>query len=394
MNEAIEIIAPTIDHTEQSILSIPDQSLLPPFNPEALAFCAALSKALLTPKYREQPELVALGFWLRGIRQASLADLSKQNVINKPLGAVVHFTPSNVDTMFIYSWICGLLTGNHNIVRVASAHSDLQSHLFALINDLFADPNFSSISARNVFARYEKNSQWSAKLSLLADARVLWGGDESVQSIRLLPTKPRAREVSFADRFSAACIDASRSDKDKNLETFAKQLWTDSAAYEQQACSSPRIIFWRGSDESLREFFDIVGQMAMRDSQPSLTRKNEQLVFSQVAGARNGAEIVATEGVCAVKAKTIDTLLDFHAGQWCFIVVTIKSLDDVFEHSSAKLQTLSYAGFDRDTMERFAKSLCGQGIDRIVPLGQALDFDLIWDGMDLFGMLMRHIVVK
>jgi len=38
--------------------------------------------------------------------------------------------------------------------------------------------------------------------------------------------------------------------------------------------------------------------------------------------------------------------------------------------------------------------LCERGIDRIVPVGQALDFSPLWDGYVLFSELTRRVTVK
>ena len=57
-------------------------------------------------------------------------------------------------------------------------------------------------------------------------------------------------------------------------------------------------------------------------------------------------------------------------------------------------QTLTYFGFDRQEMEAFAQALNGKGIDRIVPIGQALTFNRFWDGYDLLQELTRRVWVQ
>jgi hypothetical protein len=34
-----------------------------------------------------------------------------------------------------------------------------------------------------------------------------------------------------------------------------------------------------------------------------------------------------------------------------------------------------------------------RGIDRVVPVGQALDMDIVWDGYDIIGSLSRLITI-
>jgi hypothetical protein len=45
--------------------------------------------------------------------------------------------------------------------------------------------------------------------------------------------------------------------------------------------------------------------------------------------------------------------------------------------------TLGYAGFTRGQLEAFARTAGISGLCRIVPISQALDFEVGWDGHDL-----------
>ena len=43
-----------------------------------------------------------------------------------------------------------------------------------------------------------------------------------------------------------------------------------------------------------------------------------------------------------------------------------------------------------DVLKKLRNSLGGLGPDRIVPIGKALKFDVIWDGINLFEVLTRE----
>ena len=58
-----------------------------------------------------------------------------------------------------------------------------------------------------------------------------------------------------------------------------------------------------------------------------------------------------------------------------------------------KFQTLTYFGIKKDKLEAFAKSNL-LGIDRIVPIGQALEISLVWDGYDINKTLTRVVDIK
>ena len=57
-------------------------------------------------------------------------------------------------------------------------------------------------------------------------------------------------------------------------------------------------------------------------------------------------------------------------------------------------QTLTYFGFNKDDFDQVIKKKNFNGIDRIVPTGQARDISLNWDGYDIINILTKVIDVK
>jgi hypothetical protein len=373
---------------------------LVPFAPEVAAFLQALSAhLLLDPQCRSHPELVALGFWLR---KANISNFSKQysdeqyktTAVTKALGVVVHFTPANVDTMFVYSWVCSLLMGNINIVRVASAESQLRDCLLVAIDNIISQTEFAALCERNCFVQYDKFSQLSGQLSGLADARVIWGGDDSVNSIRALPTKARCRDISFADRYSAALINGDQLGTSAEINKLANLLWKDTQPYEQQACSSPRIIFWLGDSSQQQILFEKIDLLAA-EADSNIGKVNNHLVTSQLIQSRGLAgELLINQAICVLQIESLEgEYLDWHPGSGMYLLVQVGSLDELAKHCSNKLQTLSYWGLVQEQMLKLVSEPSIQGIDRIVAVGQALDFSPDWDGYRLLTELSRHITV-
>ena len=54
-------------------------------------------------------------------------------------------------------------------------------------------------------------------------------------------------------------------------------------------------------------------------------------------------------------------------------------------------RTMTCYGYDIQKLRRFVRDSRLRGIDRIVPLGQAMTFEPTWDGMDLIERLSREI---
>ena len=173
--KGITLLAPS-GYSEEHIRQLAEHTRLMPFDQRVLDFLQALSESLLSSQtYRYSPELLALGYWLR---RANIQRIraKTENTVLKPVGTVVHFTPANVDTMFVYSWVCSLLVGNHNIVRLPSAELTQQQLLLGALNDVLCRSEFAPVAMRNLFVTYDKTSDISQELSLMADARVYLGG--------------------------------------------------------------------------------------------------------------------------------------------------------------------------------------------------------------------------
>lgn len=385
----LKVLAPQ----NASLSNLIDCSPLCPFHPLVLTFLTALSNRLLSKANKQHAELVALGFWLRN---ANIKKLEYQQGPGwyKALGLVVHFTPANVDTMFIYSWVCSLLMGNNNIIRVASSDSASKTLLLEELNGLFADAEFSDLAQRNLFVTYAKESQYSAQLSLWADARVIWGGDDSVNAIRALPIKPRCRDISFADRYSAALINGDALVAKAQVAELATLLWRDTQPHAQQACSSPRVIFWLGNNEAQQALFEKVEQLAAHVNHDNTSLNNHLAVSQLIQSSGCAGKPIVQKTICALPIKTLNqAFLDWHLGGGLYLVLSLTTLNELPELIDEKLQTLTYWQVDKSELLKLVNEPSITGLDRVVPLGRALEFSPHWDGVDLLSQLSRTITV-
>ena len=77
-----------------------------------------------------------------------------------------------------------------------------------------------------------------------------------------------------------------------------------------------------------------------------------------------------------------------------FYEVEITKLEDLSKFSNIFTQTLTYFGFEKKDFNKLIKIKNLNGIDRIVPIGQALDISLNWDGYDIICMLSKVIDIR
>jgi len=383
------------------------QTSMPPGAPVVMDFLDAFSKKiLLDPGVRGAAAFAALAHWARrGHQQHYVRHLAALPGRRAACGVVLNLAPANVDTLFAYAWFASLLCGNATIVRVSSRSRPVIAPLLDILRGLLAEPRFAAVRDRTLLVSYEHDEQLTTRLSGGCQARLIWGGDETVRAIRALPLPATAREIAFGDRFSLAAFPAAHITalEPAGLQRLAEGFCRDAFTFGQKACASPRAViftgdaaacvtaaarFWPAVQAELRQRPDGFGEA------DGITRLAAAMALSTtVPGAR--VTLRPTDGtpplVLLVPAWPAG-LRDQHDGAGLFVQLDLPALAALAPHLTARDQTLVTAGFTPAELAAFTAHLPARAIDRIVAPGQALDFDpTAWDGHDLLSLLTREI---
>ena len=94
--------------------------------------------------------------------------------------------------------------------------------------------------------QYVPDDAITAWLSARCDTRVIWGGDATIRTIRAVPLPPTATELTFADKFSFALLNASAFLALIEPSKLIQDFYNDAFWFGQQACSSIRMMVWVG----------------------------------------------------------------------------------------------------------------------------------------------------
>jgi hypothetical protein len=283
--------------------------------------------------------------------------------------------------------------GNINIVRVSNIESPVKSALLAQLNSLFKQSEHKEIAKRNNFVYFDHATTDGKSLSLCADARVIWGGDETVNAIRKLEIKPRCRDISFADRYSACLIHGDKLENPSQCKTLAKSFVKDIEPFSQQACSSPKVVFWLGSEKMQSYFFEEVDSLLSESEQ---NQRANQLAVTQYFQALGVAETATMYKKLAVQPihHIKEEIIEGHIGQAFCVIKAIGSVDELPTLLDEKMQTLSYWGVSEEALLKLIQNPSIKGLDRIVPVGKSLDFAENWDGYQLLTQLSRIVTVE
>lgn len=378
---------------------------LKPFGPEILEMITDLSRALRKdPDLRERPAVGALAYWIRPaglerLRSHWAALCTVNGAVRVPRGVAFHIPPTNVDTLFVYSWLISALVGNANIIRLSSAAADGGGRLLEVLNQVLA--RHPAIAQSTAVVTYGHEDEVTAALSA-ADLRVIWGGDDAVARIRSIPASPRTVDVAFPNRFSFAVLDAAAtlSIDPAGLHGLIDRFINDAYWFDQLGCASPRLVIWRGepstSEAASGRFFDALRTRIDSDRWgASASTVMAKLVWSSVAAADGAVARVRWVDPDATVAR-LDSLASLPRetpGGGFFLEAHISRLDDIAHFVAPSDQTLTHFGVSRDELTLLAASGSLRGIDRMVPVGQALSFSHLWDGYDLFSAFSRLLVV-
>ncbi|MBM6997249.1 acyl-CoA reductase [Paenibacillus sp. DXFW5] len=391
------------EHGEEVLKQLSDKSPLTPFHPVVLTFAQALSQRFV--RMRQYPEIIALGFWMRKASMGAMQQQWKQDTtgrIMKARGTVFHIAPSNVDTIFIYSWILSLLAGNRNIIRLSNKEQAQQHILLQEIVSELAKPAYQELAERNVILTYEHNDAITAELSGMCHVRVIWGGDATVNTVRRIPLLPVASELVFPDRFSLSLMKAEACNE---LEQTAfvqlvQQFYNDAYWFDQLACSSPRLIVWHGDHEEVKRAQDRFWRTL---EEVHRDKASELLPALQVQKLTTGLWLAADQEVTEMvnRPAYVRVMLDHvkadvrerHCGGGFFMEMIVEEISHLLPILNDKDQTLSYFGYNKVELMELAANISDRGIDRIVPIGKALDFQETWDGQSFLRSFTREIVI-
>ena len=376
-----------------------------PYNKITCAFLAEFSKKLnLQKNINEISDLKALAFWCRKKNIEYLIKKNLSNEIRIGLGLIFHITPSNIATNFIYSLFFGLLTGNSNVVKISSKKTIQSEIICKCLNLILKQKKFVKLKKRIVIIRYENNDNYTKNISYKCNLRVIWGGDETIKKIRKFELNPSSTDITFADRSSICIIDSNSIIKldSFSLSILVEKFYNDTYLVDQNACSSPHIIFWKGKKNvnrrAQKKFWDKLYALVIRkyNLEESSAVEKYTLLCKKINFLRNNCNFIKYENyIYILKLKKLFKNLDELRGKWgLFYEYETNNLNKISIFLNKKFQTMTYFGLDKNFCKKIVVDNLTDGIDRIVPIGQALDINLNWDGFDLNKSLTRVLEVK
>ena len=397
---------------ENILLKMPEVTPRKAFDKSVLDFLSDLSKEIMGDRDAKAfPDVVTLGFWLRS---ASLEHMHERftkgdNNMHIGRGVALHIAPSNVPVNYAYSLFAGLICGNANIVRVPSKDFPQVRIINKAINAVME--RHKEIKPYICLIRYKRNKAINDVLSGLCDTRIIWGGDATIADIRKSAIMASASEITFSDRYSLAVINSDKymdtvNDANGNamkdvVNSIASDFYNDTYLSDQNACTSPRVVVWTGSQIDIAKniFWNGLHSLAKEKYifQPIQGVDKLSMAYVTVAKGIGGEKFIkhhADNLLVRIRVSRIDaSLMDYRGNSGYFYeydCVDIMELRDFC--NNAHCQTMGLLGDKIDIIPLLESGI--KGIDKVVPIGRTMDFDMVWDGYNLVERLTRIVDIK
>lgn len=373
-----------------------------PFAEKTIDFLDTLYQVLRKENRSVQAaDLAAFSFWCRKgnlshIREQYVRQWNGRKVIGR--GVAFHIVPSNIPVLFAFSMAASLLAGDPVVLRLPEKETvQEQMILSALRQVMEVQPEWKM---RIVILRYGHVKEVTDALSRLCQVRVIWGGDHSIQEIQKSVLEPGKMELAFADRRSAAVLRADVILEKEDLADIVRGFYNDTYLNDQNACSSPSLLYWQGSSEQVA----LAHEKFWKAAAPYIQSHYELGAHLAVQKWEQAMYLAATKENIKIQKFGNEVVLvklpELSADVWeltvpggFFFECSGENMEGLYPVLTRKCQTLTCVSGD-ECAEVAEKLICAgvSGVDRVVQIGHALDFSLIWDGIDLIAQMSRKII--
>jgi len=308
-----------------------------------------------------------------------------------PRGVVCHWIAGNVPLLGMFSWALSALAGNVNVIRLSSRQADFVSPLLALLADSSADG--ARMARETLVLRFEREDEAAhRRMSRVADVRIAWGGEESVDAIAALPARWDCETVVFGPRVSLAVVDPALA-----TDGTLARLVTDIVYFDQLACSSPQRVFVKGRPghpafDRFVDRFTAVFQQQSRATprQPLNFSETYRIHLDRTRALLEGASVRCdeqTQWTVAISAAPIASLTCMNR----FVeIVPFDDVADLGPRMPSQVQT-AVTLLEGDDLERFSLIGAWRGVCRFPRPGDGNSFENPWDGVPLISRLTRWV---
>lgn len=226
----------------------------------------------------------------------------------EPLGILFHIAAGNAEGLPFYSVIEGMIAGNVNILKLPSADDGLS---IMLLSELIqVNPELAPYVC--VLDVPSTNIAVMKQMADMADAVVVWGGDDAVKAVRTM-ADTKTRIISWGHKLSFAY--ATKDATDEDLKALARHI----CVTRQVLCNSCQGIFVDTEDEAKvlavgQRFLQILEEVSLGFPKESIGVRGKvslSLYNEELESKDTGKRILRGKGVSVIVSKDAQLELSF-----------------------------------------------------------------------------------
>ena len=235
----------------------------------------------------------------------------------KPLGVLLHIAAGNVDALPVFSVIEGLLAGNINILKLPGSDDGLS---IAIIQELIKiQPMIANFVF--VFDYPSEDIESIMKMAGVADAIIVWGGDETVKAVRKMAA-PDTRIIEWGHKISFAYVSG-----DNITDEALKGIAYNMCDTEQLFCNSCQGIYLDTDDysevmkfgERFLGILESVSSAMLRDTDTFMQAKRTlELKVEELESIKSNKKVFKTDN-CSVIAYANKSLEPSYMFRSCWV---------------------------------------------------------------------------
>ena len=367
--------------------------------------------ALGAPETANIPGVAFLRLWLRrgtlepiairelgrGALHSDWTEEGRARVKAYPIGVVGHWPAGNIEIQPILSMTCALLGGNASVVRVPSS---LVEPTRRIMQKLDQTDRAQMLTGRAFMAAFDHARQdLQEQMARAVDGAMIWGGAEAVLNVRALPFPHWARLAVFGPRISVAALDAETWSNKEERKPWCQRLARDVWQFDQQACSSPQVLFLEKNAghspleflEDLKDAFETENRLHPRETiHPALTSAICQARASWLLDNVANRALFPPSPDWTLLLGTGSKIPEPTQGR----TLTVLEVDDLLDPISqfdGNVQALGLGMKNAKKEAMLVSEAARRGVDRIVKLGRMHVFAAPWDGVDLIRPMVRMV---
>jgi hypothetical protein len=326
-----------------------------------------------------------------GTDYLSLSNLNEENErYIYPLGILFHIAAGNVDALPAYSVIEGLLVGNINILKLPTGDKGLSVQLLSELIQI--EPKLRDYIY--VFDVPSTEVDTLKTFADIADAIVVWGGDEAVKAARKMASV-NTKVIEWGHKLSFAYASVEASDDD--LIGLARSIITTN----QLLCSSAQGIYLDTDNRNtLDEFADRFFKLFVETQKEytltpfGIRSKNAvELYYEEMVQQDTGKKIWKKDGISVLTSDDRKLELSLLYRNVWIKMLPIEELVKVIKPSKNHLQTATILA-PKDIYHLYLNKLIQAGIVRIKKTSEMSDVILGESHDGMFPLRIYSRVVE